>query len=533
MARLKLQGRLFAAFWLMLIATFAPAQTYTDIYDLFQPTGSAPGSPNAIAQGLDANLYSTMPSSFPGEGTTVVSPVIGPVVETHYFDGTDGYQPMSGLTLGMDGNFYGTTYIHSGTGPYGEVFQVTPTGTVTVLYGFSDTTDGEGPWAPPIMAADGNLYGVTQGSPSVAYRILMPAGTFSVLANLPSNSIAPLIVGADGNFYGTTVKGGTFNEGTVFQLTKKGVLKIIYNFGANGTDGLTPDGALLQGEDGKLYGMTYWGGSVGLGTIYSMTTSGGAYKILHNFTGSSDGSNPPATLVQGSDNFLYGATYFGGSLGDGVFFKMNTTGTNFKVIHAFDGKGSGGNPVSNLLLHTNGTIYGWAATGPAEGCLYSMNVGLKPFASLVVLNSGRVGTKVGIIGQGFTTATGVKFGTGTGTFTVVSDTYMTVAPAPGATTGKVTVLEPSGNLVTPQTFKVTPSIKLFSPTSGTVGTAVIITGQSLTQTSAVKFGTVAAPFTVNSDTKVTATVPTGAVTGKISITTPGGMATSTTNFTVN
>ena len=533
MTRLKLQGRLFAAFWLMLIATFAPAQTYTDIYDLTQSTGSGPGTPNAIAQGFDASLYSTMPSSFPGEGTTVVSPVTGPVVETHYFDGADGFQPMSGLTLGIDGNFYGTTYIHSGSGPYGEVFQVTPSGTVTVLYGFTDTTDGEGPWAPPIMASDGNLYGVTQGSPSVAYKITMPAATFSVLANLPSNSIAPLIVGSDGNFYGTTVKGGTANQGTVFQLTKKGVLKIVYSFGANGSDGLTPDGAVLQGADGKLYGTTYWGGSSGLGTIYSMTTSGANYKILHNFAGTSDGSNPPANLVQGSDNFLYGATNFGGASGFGVFFKINTTGTTYKVLHAFDGKPSGGYPVSNLLLHTNGTIYGWTTTGPAEGSLYSMNVSLKPFASLVVVNSGKVGTKVGIIGQGFSSATGVKFGTGTGTFTIVSDTYMTVAPAAGATTGKVTVLEPSGNLVTPQTFKVTPSIKSFSPTSGTVGTSVVITGQSLTQTSAVKFGTVAATFTVNSDTKVTVTVPTGAVTGKISITTPGGTATSTANFTVN
>ncbi len=532
MSRLKLQGRLFAAFWLMLIATFAPAQTYTDIYDLLQPTGSGPETPNAIAQGFDANLYSTMPSSFPGQGTTVVSPVTGPVAETHYFQGTDGSEPMSGLTLGMDGNFYGTTYIHTTNG-YGEVFQVTPAGTVTVLYNFTGTTDGAGPWAPPIMASDGNLYGVTQGTTPVAYKIAMPAATFSVLANLPANSTAPLIVGSDGNFYGTTVKGGTSNQGTVFQLTKKGVLKILYSFGNGGSDGLNPGGAVLQGADGKLYGMTYWGGSQGLGTIYSMTTSGGSYKVLHNFTGATDGENPPANLVQGSDNFLYGATNYGGGLGFGVFFKMNTTGTSFTVLHNFDGKPSGGYPGSNILLHTNGTIYGWATTGPAEGCLYSMNVGLKPFASLVVINSGKVGTKVGIIGQGFSSATGVKFGTKAGTFTVSSDTYMVATVPSGATTGKVTVLESSGNLVTPQTFKVTPSIKTFSPTSGTVGTSVVITGMSLTQATAVKFGTVAATFTVNSDTQVTATVPTGAVTAKISITTPGGTATSTTNFTVN
>jgi large repetitive protein len=104
---------------------------------------------------------------------------------------------------------------------------------------------------------------------------------------------------------------------------------------------------------------------------------------------------------------------------------------------------------------------------------------------------------------------------------LVSDTYMTAAPATGATTGKVTVLMPAGNLTTPQKFKVTPTIKKFSPTSGPVGTSVVITGTSLSQASAVKFGTVVATFTVNSDTQVTATVPTGAVTAKISVTTPG------------
>ena len=532
MTKFKLECCWITAFALMLATPLAQGQTYTDLYDLTQVTGSAPGMPNLIAQGQDGQLYSTMPSSFPGDGTVVVAPPTGGIVTvTHYFQGTDGFGPVSGLTLGMDGNFYGTTSIHS-TGSYGEVFQVTPAGAVTVLYGFSNITDGGYPWAPPIQASDGNLYGVTQGAVPVAYKITMPAGMFSVLANLPGPSIAPLIAATDGNLYGTTISGGKFNDGTVFQLTRKGVLKDVYDFGtSSSSDGVTPDAPVMQGADGKLYGTTYWGGATGLGTIYSLTTAG-VYKSLHSFNGT-DGSHPQSGLVQGSDNFLYGTTLAGGGLGDGAFFKINTTGTTYSVLHNFDGKASGGSPGSTLLLHTNGTIYGWAGVGPKEGCLYSMNVGLKPFASLVVLTSGKVGTVVGIIGQGFSSATGVKFGTGTGTFTVVSDTYMTIAPAAGATTGKVTIVEPGGNLVTPQSFRVVPTIKKFSPTSGTVGTPVVITGMSLSQTSAVKFGTVVATFTVNSDTQVTATVPSGAVTGKISITTPGGTAISATNFTVN
>jgi hypothetical protein len=111
---------------------------------------------------------------------------------------------------------------------------------------------------------------------------------------------------------------------------------------------------------------------------------------------------------------------------------------------------------------------------------------------------------------------------------------MIASPTTGATTGPVTVLEPGGNLVTPQTYKVIPAILSFSPASGAVGTQVQITGTSFDQASAVSFGGGAkAAFTVNSDTQITATVPTGAKTGTISVTTKGGKATSKTKFTVN
>jgi hypothetical protein len=103
----------------------------------------------------------------------------------------------------------------------------------------------------------------------------------------------------------------------------------------------------------------------------------------------------------------------------------------------------------------------------------------------------------------------------------------------GATTGSVTVKTPGGTLTSNKPFRVTPVILTFSPSSGKVGSLVTITGNSLTQTTKVTFGGVkATSFTVNSDTQVTATVPTGAKTGRIGITTPGGTATSSGIFTV-
>ena len=183
-------------------------------------------------------------------------------------------------------------------------------------------------------------------------------------------------------------------------------------------------------------------------------------------------------------------------------------------------------------------LYGHPAQtgGPQNstyGVLYSFEDSLKPFASLVVIWSGKVGTEVGILGQGFNSATGVNFGKGPGSFTVVSDTYMIASPANGATTGNVTVLAPSGNLVTPQVFKVIPSILSFTPSSGPVGTSVTIKGTSFLETTSVTFGGAkATSFTVDSDTQITAVVPTGAKTGTIGITTKGGKAVSKTKFTV-
>ena len=298
-----------------------------------------------------------------------------------------------------------------------------------------------------------------------------------------------------------------------------------------------PAGPLTQGIDGALYGTLSSGGTGDAGAVYRITT-GGAYKVLHNFTtaGTTDGKYPYGGVVQGSDNFLYGVASGGGTNGLGTLFKISTTGTGFAVLHNF-ATATGDTPYSALLLHTNGKLYGLTdhgGTHPTYGTLFSFANSLKPFVKPLVLVSAKVGASIGLLGQGFSTSTGVLFGTGAGTDTINSGTFLTATIVAGATTGQITVKEPAGNLLTPLKFRIVPSITTFSPTSGTVASQVVITGMSLSQATGVKFGTVAATaFTVNSNTKITVTVPSGAVTGKISVATPGGGATSATVFTVN
>ena len=527
----KANRYLMVALAAITFATVSLQAQYAELYNFNNHSeGSNPMYPALMAQGQDGNLYGTLQSTFPGFGSvfgwSVPTSTVGKI---YGFSGPDGNTPQSGLTLGLDGSFYGTT-VTGGLNGKGSVFKITSGAVFTQLYSFTDGTDSAYPWAPPVQGPDGSIYGVTYNgtNPGKAYKITS-AGVFSVIATLPSKTQAPLIFGNDGNLYGTTQYGGTFNRGTVFKMTTKGALTIIHSFTAE-----LPTGPVMQAADGKLYGTTPFGGTNGQGTIYSMSLSGGAFTVLHNFL-LSEASNSVSGLVQGSDKFLYGVAQAGGGAGLGSLFKVNTTGTVFSVLNSFQTP-TGDTPMSTPVLHTNGIIYGTTnhggPTNVGYGTLYSYNAGLKPFASLVIVWSGKVGTGVGIIGQGFNSATGVKFGTGPATYKVLNDTYMIAAPAAGATTGQVTVLEPTGNLVTPQTFKVLPTVSGISPAAGPVGTSVTITGMSLTQTSAVTFGGVKATFTVNSDSSVVAVVPTGAVTGKPHITTKGGAASSPTVFTV-
>jgi hypothetical protein len=155
--------------------------------------------------------------------------------------------------------------------------------------------------------------------------------------------------------------------------------------------------------------------------------------------------------------------------------------------------------------------------------------------------SGPVGTKVTISGTGFTGTTNVTFGGTNTAFTVVSDTSLTANVPSGAPNGPIAVMTPGGTATSTTNFTVTtvpppppaPTISSFTPTSGPAGTKVTITGTGFTGTTQVAFGGTSASFTVVSNTSLTATVPTGARTGPISVTSPGGTATSSRSFRVS
>ena len=530
-------------------ATTLHAQKYTDLYDLGSNAGD-PANPawiGILAQGRDGNLYSTSTDGgLNNEGTIFQLSPSGSMKPLWSFDGNNkinsGVYPYSGLTLGTDGNFYGTTY-EGGSSGAGTVFKVTASGKVTTLHTF----DGFNccAYAAPIQGFDGNYYGTTSdGGGEVfgtVYKIT-PSGKLTEIYTFPGTSglAYPMAVtlGTDGNFYSTALGGGANKFGGVFKITPGGKLTVIYSF--KGTpDGETPKGTIIQASDGNFYGTTEGGGVNGFGSIYKMTPAG-ALTIIHSFSESDGlGIHPLAGLVQATDGKFYGVA--GSNTSSGVLFQISSTGKYRVLLNLTNttGKFPGANPQVSLFQHTNGTLYGdtyGGGTGKlcACGVLYSLGMKLGPFVSFVGPQfEGKVGKTIEILGQDFTGTTKVSFHGVAATFAVVSDTYLTAMVPAGATTGSVTVTAPGGTLTSNKIFRVTPQLLSFMPTSGAVGTAVTITGVSLTQTTKITFGGVkATTFTVNSDTQVMATVPTGAKTGHIAITTPGGTAVSSGIFTV-
>jgi uncharacterized repeat protein (TIGR03803 family) len=566
----KLTGskRPYAVLLLCTAAVIAsPAQTLKTLTSFNYTDGAFPFG---LIQGTDGNFYG--PTDKGGTGAVngcnascgsifKITPA-GILATVHSFDDTDGNGP-SGIVQASNGDFYGTTTYggahncisYGSPGGCGTVFKMTG-GSLAPLYSFcsqKNCTDGAIPWARLVQATDTNLYGTTSaGGTAVCNGAIGPGcgtvfkltvgGSLTRLHSFTGSDGAypygTLIQATNGNFYGTTSEGGANGFGTIFKITPGGTLTTLHSF--NGTDGAFPYGGLVQASNGNFYGTTSGlvipgggpsctGSGIGRGTVFEIT-AGGMLTTLHSFD-NTDGAYPYDSLVQGTDTNFYGTTACGGANNDGTVFNISATNV-FKTLHTFDGT-DGALPVAELIQATNGTFYGTTVLGGADGygTVFSLSVGLGPFVETDP-TSGKVGAPVIILGNNLTGSTKVTFNGTAATFTVSSSEIKTTVPT-GATTGSIGVTTPGGNLNSNVAFLVTPQIKTFTPASGQVGTVVTVTGVSLKQTTAVSFGGVkATSFTVNSDTHVTATVPTGAKSGKIGITTKGGTATSAASFTV-
>lgn len=526
------------------ILTAVPSQGQIPVPSVLYHFQAAPTDADfpagAIAQGRDGNLYGSSQARG-ANGTGGVWFITPTGVETLLASFPSTYSNCNGLTLGMDGNFYGAC-VSGGANSLGLIFKVTSAGVLTDLHDFDNTAGDYTPTGAPVLGPDGNLYGSTLGSCGNIYRISTAAVYKNLLTlNGSSNVCLPSVLtfGSDGNLYGAaSVASTTGNRGGVFRISTTGVFKLLYGF-VDATGWGESSGVIL-GKDGQLYGTTSFGGANGNGDIYKVTPTGVITDLL-NINSVADGADNGNNLLQASNGNFYGASAGGGVGNQGALYELTSSDVfSVYLLQSATNTTLGDNPTAPLTQHTNGTLFGTTYTNGSSdnssfGAFFSLNINASPFISLVTpVAAGKETTQVGILGQGFSSTSVVKFGgTAATKKTLTGSTFILATVPAGALTGKVTVTTGSTTLSTAANYKITPTIASFTPSSGAVGSSVTITGTGLMQATVVAFNKVSATFTVNSDMKITATVPTGATTGKISVTTTGGTATSAQSFTVN
>ena len=284
-----------------------PSGTLTTLYTFTKlvtggvnDDGAVPGS---LIQGSDGNFYGTTTAGGVNGAGTVFRLTSGGTFGVLSTFGTPVSFPLgvalalpgSRIIQGSDGNFYGTSAFGGDNG-VGMVFQLTPGGTFSVLYSFS--------------APDGTTRLNAEG--------FSPTGR--------------LVEVGDGTFYGTTFEGGPIGDGTVFSITADGTLTVLNTFdeyqqtGIPGSDGAS---ALTLGRDGNLYGTIPQGGKAFDGTVFQVTPAG-TLTILDSLDAATSGRLPTGGLVQGGDGKFYGLTNSGGGTdgtGPGVVFDVAVTTT--------------------------------------------------------------------------------------------------------------------------------------------------------------------------------------------------------------
>lgn len=326
----------------------SPAGSLTILHSFDLSDGS---EPSALVQGSNGVLYGICESGGRvGKGTLFAMTTDGTLLWDNSFAGApDGAHPEGPLVIGLDGNIYGTT-TNGGSNNLGTVFRSTSDGARAILYSFTGASDGAYPRGLS-LGYDGFIYGESSGGASsetdygTLFQLdsdenLQTIYTFTGLQDegAPMGGLTPTPEG----LYGTALSGTDVYsltepdfDGSVFLYSGSSLLSSLFTF-IGGANGEAPEGGVILGQDGNLYGTTTgqapFGNSDGDGTIFRLTPAG-VLTTLHSFGGQPDGSDPVAGLCQAANGSIYGIANFGGASNWGTIFCLSQpgSGTRFAI----------------------------------------------------------------------------------------------------------------------------------------------------------------------------------------------------------
>ncbi len=303
------------------------------------------------------------------------------------FSGANGINPWDTVTLDKSGNIYAMTAFGGmdGDGAIAELPH--NSNTITAQVSFNGTT-GSNPWGNLILDGNGNLYGTTYfGGAEFGSIFEWAPGTTATttLATFNStdgaNPVANLTMDGNGNLYGTTFYGGTNNDGAVFELAKNSsTISTLASFDV--TNGENPAAGVVLDGSNNLYGATFAGGSSGDGTVYEIAHGSNTITTLATFDGTNGNGPQGNVFIDGGGN-LFGTTKFGGgSNNDGTVFEVAMGTNSITTVATFDGT-NGANPVGGAIVDSKGNLFDttMAVTG-GDGTAFEVAQGTNSITTL-------------------------------------------------------------------------------------------------------------------------------------------------------
>jgi len=286
-----------------------------------------------------------------------------------------GANSMGGLVRDSSGDLFGTT---SGAGAfgYGTVFEI-PHGsnTIITLASFNGDSTGANPWGNLVLDSSGDLFGTTMGGGTDGYgtvfEVVHGSNSITTLASFNGDSTGAygggLVMDSSGDLFGTTWGAGTFGYGTVFEVAHgSNSITTLASFNGDSTGANPLLGSLVVDSSGDLFGAAGGGGTFGYGTVFEVVHGSNSITTLASFNGDSTGGAGDG-LVMDSSGDLFGTTWGAGAFGYGTVFEVVRGSNSITTLASFNGDSTGANPWGQLVLDSNGDLFGSTEGAGAAG----------------------------------------------------------------------------------------------------------------------------------------------------------------------